>query len=349
MSAAVERIALAEGYDVARLINGCWQLSAGHDRRPRDRRAAVDALLQRADAGFTTFDCADIYGGVEELLGEVLAANRRRGGPPLQVHTKCVPDRSVLPHLDRAYVRRVVDRSLVRLGIERLDLVQFHWWDYAVPGLVEAAGWLEELRREGKIRLLGATNFDLPHLRQLVDAGIPIRTHQVQYSLLDRRPAGAMADYCRARGIHLLAYGTLAGGFLGPRYHRAPPPAEPLANRSLVKYRLIIDEVGGWRRLQQLLDLLLEVARRHRTSPATVATRWVLDRPAVAAAIVGSPDARHLDDHRRVFAVALEPEDRRRLDALLAEMGSPAGEVYALEREPGGRHASIMKTELNRA
>ena len=92
--------------------------------------------------------------------------------------------------------------------------MQLHWWDYDVPGYVDAAGWLDEMRRAGKIRHLGLTNFDHQRLGEIVAAGIPVVSHQVQYSVLDRRPADAMASLCARHGIGLLCYGALAGGFL---------------------------------------------------------------------------------------------------------------------------------------
>ena len=89
------------------------------------------------DAGITTFDCADIYTGVEALIGEWLKRRRARSNAvPVQVHTKYVPDLDRLPTHSRADVVRGVDRSLARLGVEPLDLVQLHWWDYDVPGYV---------------------------------------------------------------------------------------------------------------------------------------------------------------------------------------------------------------------
>src|SRR5258708_5213132 len=135
------------------------------------------------DAGITTFDCADIYTGVERLIGSF-----RRAYPAhakqVQIHTKFVPDLSDLRSIDRVQVEAIIDRSLTRLGQERLDLVQFHWWDLAMPRYVETALELDRLRRAGKIARIGVTNFDTPRLQELVDAGIPITSHQVQYSLV---------------------------------------------------------------------------------------------------------------------------------------------------------------------
>src|SRR5205085_219342 len=150
----VPLVALAPGYRISRLIKGGWQLAGGHG--PIDRARAIADMAAFAEAGIATFDCADIYTGVEELIGSFL---RQWRGPEVHVHTKYVPDLDTLGRLSRPDVARVIDRSLSRLGVERIDLVQFHWWDYQAPGLVETAGHLVDLQRAGKIRHLGATNF----------------------------------------------------------------------------------------------------------------------------------------------------------------------------------------------
>lgn len=343
----VPRVQLAPGYDIARVVNGGWQLSAGHRQREADADAIVDDLLCLVDAGFDTFDCGDIYVGVEALLGSLLRRCAQRDSTaPIRIHTKLVPDLDDLASIDRRAVERIVDRSLARLGVERLDLVQLMWWDYTVPRYVEVAFWLDELRRAGKIRLLGATNFDVTRLDEIVAAGIPIVSHQVQYSLLDRRPERGMVELCRRRGIQLLAYGSLAGGFLSPRWLDQPAPEPPLANRSLIKYRLMIDEFGGWDRLQALLRDLTAIASRHRASVANVAVRWVLDRPGVAAAIVGAANARHVDDNLATFDFSLDEQDHERLRAY--DDAGPAGDVYAVERRRDGPHAAIMRYNLQR-
>lgn len=125
----IPRVELAPGYSVSRVIHGGWQLARGHRPGAVDAEAAVNTLARLADAGFTTFDCADIYTWVEEIFGRFLAA-RPRGAAGIQVHTKLVPDAGILPTITRAYVEGIVDRSLKRLGAEHLDLVQLHWWDY---------------------------------------------------------------------------------------------------------------------------------------------------------------------------------------------------------------------------
>lgn len=341
---SVPRVEIAPGYSISRILKGGWQLAGGHGGI--DRATALGDMTRFAEAGITTFDCADIYTGVEELIGAFV---RERGpAAPIQIHTKYVPDLNTLATVTRADVSAAIDRSLRRLSVDRLDLVQFHWWDYAVPRYVEVATWLDECRRAGKIAHLGVTNFDTEHLRELIEAGVSVASNQVQYSVMDRRPSSSMSALCGQAGIQLLCYGGVAGGFLSDRYLDQPPPAEPLDNRSLVKYRLIIEEFGGWDRFQQLLRALRTVATRHRVTIGTVALRWVLDQPRVAGVIVGARHGGHLADLQRVAALALTSADL----AVIAEPqagAGPSGEVYGLERAPGGVHGSIMRYTLNSA
>lgn len=347
MSGEVPRARLTESYSISCLLKGGWQLAGGHGAV--DTAAARDDMDRFVDAGITTFDCADIYSGVEALIGDWLRLRRRAGRHrPVQIHTKYVPDRDRLMSHSRADVVHGVDRSLLRLGVESLDLVQLHWWDYDVPGYVEAAGWLDELRRAGKIRNVGLTNFDQRRVTEIMAAGPSIVSHQVQYSVLDRRPADAMAALCAQHGVGLLCYGALAGGFLSRRYLGVAAPAAPLENRSLVKYRLIIDDFGGWDRFQQMLVVLDAVATGHGVSIGAVAIRWVLDQPGVAGVIVGARHARHLEDTTQACAFALAAEDHDEIARVQAASTGPAGEVYGLERVEDGAHAAIMRYTLNR-
>ena len=212
----------------------------------------------------------------------------------MKIHTKCVPNLATLAQTSRASIRAIVDSSLKRLGMHRLDLVQFHWWDYAVPGCAEAVGWLLELQREGKIDRVGGTNFDTRHTAELIAAGLDLVSMQVQYSLIDNRPEHGLAEVCRRHGVHLLCYGTIAGGFLSDRWLGSAEPQPPFENRSLIKYKLIIDDFGGWDLFQELLRTLRRIADRHETDIASIASRAILDRPMVAAVIVGARNRGHL-------------------------------------------------------
>jgi len=345
----IERFDLGAGYRISRIIKGGWQLSGGHSERLSPD--PVGDMLAFARQGIDTFDCADIYGGVEALIGEFLSHNRASADPvAVRVHTKYVPDLDELAGLGRADVARIIDRSLRRLRQDRLDMVQFHWWDTEVPGYVEAAGWLRDLQQSGKIDRLSLTNFDTRNTREILEAGIPLTSTQVQYSLLDARPEKGLIDLCADNGMHLLCYGTLAGGFLSERWLGAADPlaeSATLENRSLAKYRPIIGEVGGWALFQSLLETLAAIGRRHGVSIASVASRWVLEQPRVAGVIIGARNTKHLDRYAELFRFRLGERDRREIDALRGELTIPPGDVYDLERDRTGRHGRIMKYNLN--
>ncbi|HVI87512.1 MAG TPA: aldo/keto reductase [Dongiaceae bacterium] len=344
------QIELRPGYRITRVIRGGWQLAGGHGAV--DRAAAVADLAATAEAGILTFDCADIYTGVEELIGGFRTEYAGRHGQvaldAIKVHTKFVPDLEILPHISRAHVRQVIEQSLRRLRMERLDLVQYHWWDYSIPGCVETALWLEELRQEDKINLIGGTNFDTDHTRRMVEAGVPIASMQVQYSLLDARPEHALVEYCRQHDIHLLCYGSVAGGFLGDRWLGQAEPFGQLENRSLTKYKLIVEDFGGWDLYQALLRTLRQIADRHGVDIATIASRIMLDRPQVAAVIVGARNRTHLAANARITDLTLSAQDQAEIAAILAQRQGPSGDAFTLERDRNGRHGSIMKYNLNK-
>lgn len=344
----VETVALRPGYRISRLIKGGWQLAGDHGPVAPER--AVADMAEFADAGIVAFDCADIYTGVEEMIGAFLARVAAARGSAcaagIKVHTKYVPDLEALARIDRGSVARVIDRSLARLGRERLDLVQFHWWDFASPGWTECAGHLAALQAEGKIDRIGVTNFDERHLAEIIASGVDVVSAQVQYSLLDRRPEGGFIEWAGANGVAVLAYGALAGGFLTDRWLGAPDPGFAFANRSLVKYRLIIEEFGGWGRFQDLLRVLRGIADRRDADVAAVAIRAMLDAPRVAAVIFGARYAGRLSRTLRAFSIVLDDADRAAIRAVQARARGPAGPVYALERDRNGPHGRIMKYGL---
>lgn len=341
---------LRPGYRISRVIRGGWQLAGGHGAV--DRQMAVDDLIAFAEAGIMTFDCADIYTGVEEIIGEFRSAYRDKHGAAalagIKVHTKFVPDLDILPVIAKRHVRSVIDQSLKRLKTERLDLVQFHWWDYEIPGCIETALWLKELQQEGKIDLLGGTNFDTPRSAALIEAGFPLVSMQVQYSLLDARPEHSLIALCRKHDVQLLCYGSVAGGFLSDQWLEQAEPKPPFENRSLTKYKLIIDDFGGWGLFQELLRALRQIADAHQTDIATVASRAMLDRPQVGAVIVGARNRRHIAANRAILDLRLTKADHARIDDVLRRRHGPEGDTFALERDRHGRHGSIMKYNLNK-
>ena len=346
---SIDRITLQSGYSISRVIKGGWHLAGGHGNI--DERQAIKDMYEFVQAGVTTFDCADIYTGVEELIGKFIKqySNSFAAGElaPVQVHTKYVPDYDALATLTKKDTINIVDRSLRRLGVDRLDLVQFAWWDYNIPGYIETAHHLYELQKQGKIRYLGVTNVGGTHLKEFLDAGVPIIANQVQYSVMDNRPEHDLEALVRKYDIALLCYGTVAGGFLSDRYLNTPLPVEPLENRSLVKYKLIIDEFGDYGHFQETLIVLRDLADQYDVGIAEVASRYVLQKPQVAAVIVGARNLNHLAGLGQINDFELSNEDMERINEAVVNARGPKGAVYELESDKEGKHGAIMRHNLN--
>jgi aryl-alcohol dehydrogenase-like predicted oxidoreductase len=208
------------------------------------------------------------------------------------------------------------------MGVARLDLLQFHWWDYADRRYLDALKHLADLREAGKIRHLALTNFDTERLQIIADAGVRVVSNQVQYSLVDRRPGERMAAWCAANGVVLLTYGTLLGGLLSDKYlGRAEPGRGELTTASLRKYKQMIDAWGGWALFQELLAALRGLAERRGAGIANVGVRWALDQPTVAGIIVGARLglAEHIADNARTFDIILDAADHAALAPVLAK------------------------------
>ncbi len=163
---------------------------------------------------------------------------------------------------------------------------------------------------------------------------MPLVSNQVQMSLLDPRARRDLVPACRARGVHVLAYGPLAGGFLSETWLGQPEPGmQPVGpQRFGVVYRLLIDRFGGWAWLQDLLAVLARVAERHGTGIAAIALAWLLQKNEAAAVLVGFGNVRRAANYLRAASLALSPEDLAAIDAVLAQRAPVAGEVGDIER-----------------
>lgn len=349
---ALERVQLRPGFEIPRLAKGNWQIADDHSSQHIDLDAVVDDMFAFAEAGITAFVCGDIYAGVEARIGEFLSRYRIRHGDEaarkIKVLTTYVPhflDEDGLRSHSFADCERVIDRSLQRLGLERLDLVQMHWWNYEIPGNAEMALMLRELQRKGKIDLIGATNYDVPRMREMFEAGVSIATHTVQYSVLDRRPTHGMAALCAERGCQLLCYGVLGGGLISEKWIGVKDPGRPaFENVSLDKYYRIISDFGGWSLFQRLLRTLHAIAQRYCVSIANVASRYILDQPQVGAIIIGARNIMHLRNNLAVFTFALDAGDYAQIEAVLADSRGPSGDCYEIDRAENRDALEEVKT-----
>ena len=349
----VETTALRPDFLISRIAKGNWQIADDHSGQKPDLETAVNDMFAFAEAGVTTFVCGDIYPGVEKRIGTFLARYRKRHGRDAAEHIKVlttyVPyflEEESLRNHSKKDCETIVDRSLQRLRQERLDLVQMHWWNYDIPGHVEMALALQELQRAGKIDQIGATNFDVPRMQEMFDAGVEIVAHTVQYSVLDRRPENGMVALCAEKDCQLIAYGAVGGGLISEKWLGIPDPGKPaLENVSLDKYYRIVNDFGGWSLFQELLQTLAAIADKHATSIANVACRYVLEKDQVASVSIGARHTRHLAENLSVFAFSLDDEDKQNINAVLSRSTGPLGDCYGVDRAENRDALEAVKTE----
>jgi aryl-alcohol dehydrogenase-like predicted oxidoreductase/enamine deaminase RidA (YjgF/YER057c/UK114 family) len=331
MHEGVETVELAPGLTICRVLNGLWQIAdLERDGNVLDPAATAAFMEPYVAAGFTSFDMADHYGSAEVIAGRYRADHP--AGAPTQMLTKWVPEPGPLT---RETVRAAVSTALERLRADRLQLLQFHAWHYPDPAWLDALFWLAELRDEGLIQHLGVTNFDAAHLRVALESGIPLVSNQVSFSLVDRRAAGALSELCAEHGVRLLAYGTLAGGFFSERWLGVDEPAE-LETWSQMKYKRFLDAAGGWQPFQGLLGAVARVAEKHGVTMATVASRCMLDEPAVAGVILGTPLGRsdHVEENLAIFRLTLDDEDRELISVARERLAPVPGDCGDEYRKP---------------
>jgi aryl-alcohol dehydrogenase-like predicted oxidoreductase len=327
-------IQLTQDLQICRLLNGMWQVSGAHGAI--EPHSALRSMTDYHRAGYTTWDLADHYGPAEDFIGlfrQSLNTQTPSAGD-FQALTKWVPRPAPMP---RQVVEQAVNISRRRMAAQTLDMIQFHWWDYHDDAYLDALEHLAALRDQGWMRHVALTNFDTAHVQIITERGIGVVSNQVQFSIIDRRPEVRMIEYCGANGIALLPYGTVCGGLISERYLGAPEPTyNTLNTASLRKYKNMIDTWGGWALFQRLLTTLKHIAVKHDTSIATIAIRYILDKPTVAGVIIGARlgVSDHRDDNARVFGIALDDDDRDRIHEITAQ----ARDLYAVIGDCGDEY-----------
>ena len=323
---------LGKDLEISRVLSGLWQIADMERGGEVNPDAAADALLPYVEAGLTTFDMADHYGSAEIIAGRL----KKKLGPQssVQLLTKWVPSPDVN---SKKEVKAAVQTALQRMDIERIDLLQFHAWSYAHPSWLDCLYWLQELKKEGLIANLGLTNFDAAHLKMVLDSGIEVVSNQVSYSLIDQRASGALTEVCNAYGVGLLAYGTVAGGFLTERWLKTPEPDwEQLETWSQMKYGRFLQQAGGWDALQALLETVHQVARDKGLSMANIASRYILDQPAVAGVIIGVRPgiSSHLVDNLKLYDCEFSTQEQQRLSEAVENLRPIPGDCGDEYRRP---------------
>ena len=291
--------------------------------------AASHAQLDRfVEAGGTLVDTADVYsaGVSEQIVGRWLARRPSEVTERVVLATKGRFPMAAEPNgagLSRRHLRRAVDASLRRLGVEAVDLYQVHAWDALTP-LEETLGCLDDLVRAGKIHYVGLSNFTGWQLQRAVDVAefgrlAPPVSLQPQYNLLVREVEWELVPACEAAGLGILPWSPLGGGWLTGKYRREERPSGATRlgedpDRGMEAYGPRSAEERTWR----VVDALRAVAEGRGVSMAQVAIAWLASRPAVSSVILGARTLEQLDDNLGSADLRLEAAELDRLDAASA-------------------------------
>jgi aryl-alcohol dehydrogenase-like predicted oxidoreductase len=291
-----------------------------------DEAGAHEQLDFFVDAGGTFVDTADVYsaGASEEIVGRWLAARPRDVVDRIVLATKgrfAMGDDPNALGTSRRHLRRALDASLTRLGVDHVDLYQLHAWDPHTP-IEETLRFLDDAVRAGKIGYPGLSNFTGWQVQKAVDVAerhhlvVPV-TLQPSYSLLVRSIEFEIVPACEHNGIGLLPWSPLGGGWLSGKYTRdqRPTGATRLGEnpeRGIEAY----DRVGGQERTWDILAAVEDTASARGASMPQVALAWLLGRPMVSSVILGARTTEQLRDNLGAVDVRLTDEEMARLTAV---------------------------------
>jgi aryl-alcohol dehydrogenase-like predicted oxidoreductase len=293
------------GYGAWAIGGSGWQFAWG----PQDDNDSISAIHRSLELGVNWIDTAAVYGlgHSEEVVGRALKSWR---GPRPYVFTKCVRrlDESgqLRTILKSASIREEIESSLRRMGVDVIDLYQIHWPPNPDSADLEE-GWstMAELKREGKVRWIGVSNFNVDQLKRA--AGIaPITSLQPRYSLIHREVEAEILPYCQGYSIGVIVYSPMGSGLLTGAMTR-----ERISNLPDDDWRrrhADFNEPNLSRNLE-LVDLLEKIARNHGRTPGEVAIAWTLQNPAVTGAIVGARNAKQADGVMRAAELHLRGEE----------------------------------------
>jgi aryl-alcohol dehydrogenase-like predicted oxidoreductase len=319
------------GLQVTRVGFGSWAVGGGgwaFGWGPQDDQESLATMRHALDLGVNWIDTAAVYGlgHSEEVVGRLLREIPHAHRP--MVFTKCGlvwndDDRMREPRriLTRESIRRECDASLRRLGIERIDLYQFHWPDDAATPVEDSWAAMIELVGEGKVRAIGVSNFDVQLLRRCEAIG-HVASLQPPFSLINRAAADREISWCARHRSGVICYSPMQSGLLTDRFTEervsslaaddwrrgAPEFTQPNLDRNL-----------------RLRDALRPIARRHDTSVSAIAIAWTLAWPGVTAAIVGARTPSQVDGWIGAASVELTPQDLDDIAAVIQRTGAGVG------------------------
>lgn len=316
--------------NVTRVGFGAWATGGG-EWGPQDDQASLGAMSKAIDSGVNWIDTAPIYGHghSEEVVKRFLQSRSGKDKP--YIFTKCglVWDKKNRNDVKRVLtpesIRRECEASLRRLGVERIDLYQFHWPDDSTDTQVEAS-WrvMELLQQEGKVRHCGVSNFDVSLLRR-IDALHHVQSLQPPFSLIRREAAAAEIAWCHAHRTGVIVYSPQQAGLLTDTFSvdRVKQMAREDWRRKNANF-----QTPHLERNLQLRDALRPIAERHSTTVGAVAVAWTLAWPGVTGAIVGARNAQQVEGWLKAATLTLTSADLDEIARAIDKTGVGTGPTH---------------------
>jgi aryl-alcohol dehydrogenase-like predicted oxidoreductase len=303
------------GYGAWAVGGSGWQFAWGS----QDDNDSIAAIHRALELGVNWIDTAAVYGlgHSEEVVARALKA---WSGPRPYVFTKCGlrwdAQGNVQKVLSRDSIRREIEDSLRRLAIDVIDLYQIHWPPDPDSAQLEE-GWstLADLKREGKVRWIGVSNFNVDQLKRARKIA-PVTSLQPPYSLIHREVEDEILPYCLHAGIGVIVYSPMASGLLTGAMTRER--AAKLPKDDWRKTNPDFNEPNLSRNLD-LVEILREIATRHNRSIGEVAIAWTLRNPAVTGAIVGARNARQAEGVMRAGDLRLNDKEVNEIEEFFAQ------------------------------
>jgi aryl-alcohol dehydrogenase-like predicted oxidoreductase len=320
-----------DGPEITRVGFGAWALGGGgwaFGWGPQDDRDSVRTMRHALEGGINWIDTAPVYGlghsevVVGQLLRELPGADRP------YVFTKCGlvwdSEQPMVPAariLEPASIRRECEDSLRRLGVERIDLLQFHWPDQVGTRVEDSWGEMMRLVDEGKVRWVGVSNFDVALLEPCEGIG-HVQSLQPPFSLIRRDFAGAELPWCTEHGTGVIGYSPLQSGIFTEKWtvERVNQLPEDDWRRRSAEF-----QSPNVERNLALRDALKPIAERHDTTLSAVAVAWTLAWPGVTGAIVGARTPEQVDGWLDAATLELTAEDLDEIASVVERTGAGTG------------------------
>lgn len=306
------------GMLITRIGLGTWAIGGGQWEfgwGPQDERESIDTVHRALDLGINWMDTAAVYGlgRSEKVVGQAIKGRERP-----YIFTKCSmvwDENGKISHSLKAdSIRREAENSLKRLDIDVIDLYQIHWPD-PEPDIEEGWSTLAALKKEGKVRHIGVSNFNVEQMRR-AEKIAPVETLQPPYSLIDRAVEKEILPYCQQNNIGVIVYSPMASGLLTGRMtperiahlpdddwrKRNPEYQEPRLSRNLM-----------------LAALLTDIGKQHNVTAGVIAIAWTLRNPAVTAAIVGARRPSQIEELAPAADFSLSDSEYAQIEKFLAE------------------------------